>query len=130
MQIEVESMDKTGGFVGYLFLPSEKGGYLNLSEQLVENGFAKMHFTAERSNYYSQLNSAEQRAKESGRGLWKDYVENVEMDVQKQADVKERLINLKKIVVTEVFPGLRFAAQNHDEGLKIKIIKNLFFKEL
>lgn len=115
-------MDKAGGFVGYLFVQGEKGSYVNLSEQLVENGFAKVHFTAERSNYYNQLNAAEQRAKEAGRGLWKDYVELVENEVQKQvADVKERTINLKKVVVTEVFPGLRFAAQNYDEGKKLKI---------
>lgn len=111
-------MDKAGGFVGYLFVQQEKGSYANLSEQLVENGLAKVHFTAERSNYFNQLCAAEKRAKEAKLGLWKDYVEkDFEAETQRQAaEVGERKINLKKVVVTEVFSGLRFAAQNYEDG--------------
>lgn len=44
--MEVESIDKAGNFIGWLFVEG-----VNLSVSLVEQGLSKMHFTAERSNY-------------------------------------------------------------------------------
>lgn len=58
----MEGMDKSGSFIGYMFVPSEKGT-VNLSVELVENGLASVHFTAERGNYFNQLQAAEQKAK-------------------------------------------------------------------
>jgi staphylococcal nuclease domain-containing protein 1 len=72
VQIEVESMDKTGGFIGYMFVPTESG-LKNVSEMLVENGLATVHFTADRSAYYNQLLSAEKKAKVNIYNLKKNY---------------------------------------------------------
>ena len=46
VEIEVESIDKGGNFIGWCFIDNT-----NLSVALVEEGFASSHFTAERSNY-------------------------------------------------------------------------------
>lgn len=56
-------MDKSGSFIGYMFVQTEKG-VCNLSVELVENGLASVHFTAEKGNYYNQLCAAEKRAKQ------------------------------------------------------------------
>lgn len=111
-------MDKAGGFIGYLFVKYTDGSYVNLSEVLVENGLATVHFTADKSCYYNSLISAERKAKEQQLHLWKDYIEN-NNDLVKEAqnnDAIERTINFKKVVVAEVLPGLRFAVQIYDDG--------------
>ena len=58
VEVEVEACDKGGNFIGWMFVDGQ-----NMSVNLVEQGFAKVHFTAERSNYYSQLKEAEDKAK-------------------------------------------------------------------
>lgn len=55
----MEATDKGGNFIGWLFVDGT-----NLSLALVEQGLAKVHFTAERSVYYNQLLKAEEAAKE------------------------------------------------------------------
>ncbi|VDN31540.1 unnamed protein product [Gongylonema pulchrum] len=62
VEIEVEGMDKSGSFIGYMFVQTEQG-LCNMSVALVENGLATVHFTAEKGAYYSQLCAAEERAK-------------------------------------------------------------------
>lgn len=112
-------MDKAGGFVGYLLVKNEAGSFVNLSELLVENGFATVHFTADRSSYYNLLISAERKAKEQQLHLWKNYVEN-DFDLKKETqmnDAIDRQINFKKVVVTEILSGLCFAAQSYDDGI-------------
>lgn len=64
VEIEVEGMDKNGNFIGYMFVTSEGGGRAqNLSEVLLEQGLATLHFTAEKSSFFTSLTAAEQRAK-------------------------------------------------------------------
>ena len=58
VEVEVESMDKGGNFIGWLFYDNT-----NLSVSLVEEGLAKVHFTAERSQFYTRLCAAEEKAK-------------------------------------------------------------------
>ncbi|KAK0395145.1 hypothetical protein QR680_001139 [Steinernema hermaphroditum] len=120
VQIEVETMDKAGGFVGYMFVPNEKGGFSNLSELLVENGLATVHYTAERSSYYNQLAAAEERARKARLNIWKDYKEEKQVEHSEQEETVDRKINYKKVVVTEVVKGsLNFACQTFDDGPKI-----------
>lgn len=58
VQVEVEAMDKGGNFIGWLYVDG-----VNLSIALVEEGLAKVHFTAERSSHYKALQQAEAKAK-------------------------------------------------------------------
>lgn len=55
VEVEVESMDKAGNFIGWLHIEG-----VNLSVALVENALSKVHFTAERSAYYKTLVAAEE----------------------------------------------------------------------
>lgn len=59
VEVEVESMDKGGNFIGWVVVEG-----VNLSVALVEEGLAKVHFTAERTNHYKALLQAEAKAKE------------------------------------------------------------------
>ncbi|TNN55761.1 Nuclease domain-containing protein 1 [Liparis tanakae] len=59
VEVEVESMDKAGNFIGWLHIEG-----LNLSIALVENALSKVHFTAERSSYYKTLVTAEDACRE------------------------------------------------------------------
>lgn len=43
VEIEVESMDKAGNFIGYMWVDGT-----NISVHLVSEGFASMHFTADK----------------------------------------------------------------------------------
>lgn len=58
VDLKVETMDKRGGMIGWMFVNN-----MNLSVELVEQGFARVHETAERSQYARQLKQAEERAK-------------------------------------------------------------------
>ena len=64
VQVEVESMDKGGNFIGYMHADG-----INLSVSLVEEGLAKVHFTAERGNYYKPLTAAEEKAKSARKNV-------------------------------------------------------------
>ncbi|EGT54560.1 hypothetical protein CAEBREN_06656 [Caenorhabditis brenneri] len=125
VQLEVESTDKNGNFVGYLFVSPDGNASraTNLSEALVENGLATLHFTAERSGHYNALLAAENRAKKAKKNIWANYTEEQqqeEVEVQ-QADTSERKQNYRQVAVTDVAPGaLRFSAQNIEDGPKIE----------
>ena len=62
-------MDKGGNFIGWLFIDGT-----NLSVALVEAGLAKVHFTAERSNYYKILNDAQEKARAAKLHVSKAYL--------------------------------------------------------
>ena len=68
VEIEVESMDKAGNFIGYLFVDNT-----NLSLHLVQEGYASMHFTAERGAYSNQIRNAEENAKNSKKKIWANW---------------------------------------------------------
>ncbi|ETN74249.1 nuclease-like protein [Necator americanus] len=125
VEIEVEGLDKMGNFIGYLFVTPEAGGKpQNLSELLLDQGLATLHFTAEKSGHYNQLVAAEQRAKAANRNIWQNYKEEEVVPdevVAQQNDVSERRIQYKKVAVTDITKGtLNFAAQLVEDGAKLE----------
>lgn len=125
VQIEVESMDKAGGFIGNLFVRNEKGQLVNFSESLVEEGLSTVHFAAEKSKYYNQLLAAEDRAKKAKLNLWKNYVEEEETAKQVANEPNERKLNLKKVLASSIQKGnLHFTAQSFSDG-NLLGLKNL-----
>lgn len=112
--VEVESQDRRGNFIGWLFVDG-----VNQSVTLVEEGLAKVHFTAERSNHYRALTSAEERAKNAKLNLWSKYVEPKEED-QVKDDVLERKVEHKKVVVTEICEDSSFYVQSVDTGAQLE----------
>ncbi|XP_071791896.1 staphylococcal nuclease domain-containing protein 1-like isoform X2 [Asterias amurensis] len=109
VEVEVESIDKAGNFIGWLFVEG-----VNLSVSLVEQGLSKMHFTAERSNYARVIQAAEEKTKEAKLKIWERFEEPKTTVVVEETT--ERKTNYKHIVVTEIGKELDFFAQLIDSG--------------
>jgi len=115
VEIEVESQDKAGNFIGYLFCENQ-----NLSVHLVAEGYATMHFTADRSNYCNQIQNAQDNAKSGKKRIWKDYVEEAAVEAVEEQEKKEmdseRKVTLTEVLVTEVTEEGKFYACNVSDG--------------
>ena len=118
VEIEVEAIDKGGNFIGWCFIDNT-----NLSVALVEEGFASVHVTAERSNYGRLIAIAEDNAKRRKDRRWANYVEE-EAPTKDEEDEKkddgERKVNYQTIVITEVGDDLHVYGQCVDEGPKLE----------
>merc|ERR1719210_2747098 len=118
VEIEVESIDKGGNFIGWCFIDNT-----NLSVALVEEGFASSHFTAERSNYGRLIAIAEENAKRRKDKIWANYVEEEVKTTEVEDDKKddgERKVNHQTVVITEVNDDAHVYAQHVDEGPKLE----------
>ncbi|KAL3818459.1 hypothetical protein ACJIZ3_004364 [Penstemon smallii] len=107
-QIEVETVDRTGTFLGTLWESKT-----NVAVLLLEAGLAKLHtsFGLDRIPDAHLLVKAEQSAKQKKLKIWENYVEKEEVSngtvVEKRQRKKEEL----KVVVTEVLGGGKFYVQ-------------------
>lgn len=82
IEFEVDSIDKSGGFIGALYFNKTE----NVAITLVKEGLATVHdFSAEGLSWARQLYEAEVEAKESRRNIWSDYDE----EASKAAEVPE-----------------------------------------
>lgn len=126
VSVQVESQDKAGNFIGWLWIEN-----INLSIALVEEGLAAVHPTAERSEHFRALKSAEDSAKEKRLKRWLNHVEDDKEEVQRIEEDKviERKINYEEVLVTEVTPELHFYAQNVEQGPKVESLHNKFRQE-
>ncbi|KAK6171496.1 hypothetical protein SNE40_019673 [Patella caerulea] len=113
VNVEVETIDKGGNFIGWLFVDD-----INLSVSLVEAGLAKVHFSAERSNYYKVLQAAEDKAKKEKLNIWSNYEEPKEEEIKEEPT--DRKISYKTVIVTEVTEALTFYVQNVDNGPQLE----------
>jgi len=125
VEIEVESQDKAGNFIGYLFCEGT-----NLSIHLVTEGYASMHFTADRSNYCNQITNAEDNAKAAKKRIWANYVEEADPVAIEEIDKKEmdaeRKVSLTEVYVSEVMDDCRFYACNISDGPALEtLMENL-----
>lgn len=114
VEIEVETMDKVGNFIGWLWVEG-----VNLSVALVKEALASVHFTADRSPHQRDLQNAEDNAKRKREKIWLDFEEtkNVEISVESS----ERKVNYKTVVITEFKQqDLNFYAQNVEDGPKLE----------
>uniref|UniRef100_A0A8C2ZSS9 Staphylococcal nuclease domain-containing protein n=1 Tax=Cyclopterus lumpus TaxID=8103 RepID=A0A8C2ZSS9_CYCLU len=113
VEVEVESMDKAGNFIGWLHI---EGG--NLSVALVENALSKVHFTAERSR---KLIRSFARGKErNGITIWANYEEKPVEEVVYVTEEKERAANYRAVYVTEICDTLHFYSQDVETGAQLE----------
>jgi len=117
VEIEVESMDKAGNFIGYLFFENQG----NLNVNLVQEGFATCHFTADRSAYGNQIKNAEDNAKQAKKKTWANYSGEEEGEAEKEEMEaltlnEDRRVNYEDVVVTEVTEDGKIYAQNVSDG--------------
>ncbi|XP_001502641.2 staphylococcal nuclease domain-containing protein 1 [Equus przewalskii] len=120
VEVEVESMDKAGNFIGWLHIDGA-----NLSVLLVEHALSKVHFTAERSSYYKSLLSAEEAAKQKKEKVWAHYEEQP-VEVTPVLEEKERSASYKPVFVTEITDDLHFYVQDVETGTQLeKLMENM-----
>ncbi|NWU73440.1 SND1 protein, partial [Pterocles burchelli] len=112
VEVEVESMDKAGNFIGWLHVEG-----LNLSVALVEQALSRVHFTAERSPYCKALLAAEEAAKMRREKVWSHYEEPAVEEVVAVLEEKERTANYKPVFVTEITDDLHFYVQDVETGM-------------
>jgi len=109
VEVQVETIDKGGNFIGWMFVDNT-----NLSLALVEQGLSSVHFTAERSVFFNQLKQAEENARNKRIGIWKDFKEQPKET--HTAEEGERKTVYKKIIVTEIISGIEFWGQSIDNA--------------
>lgn len=120
VSIHIDSTDKAGSScIGWLWTENN----VNLSVALVEEGLATVHFSAEKSDYFRDLKTAEDNAKKQKKRIWANYVEEEveeKREENKEETVTERKVSHEKVIVTEVTAELRFYAQHTDQGAKLE----------
>jgi len=124
VEIEVDSIDKAGNFIGFLWVDNK-----NLSVCLVEEGLSQVHFSAERTSHYRALQIAEDNAKARRAGIWRDWVDQKE-EIKPEDDKVERKVDPKPVLVTEVTPELHVYVQFTDDGDKLEGLMNDLRREL
>jgi len=124
VEIEVESMDKAGNFIGYLFIDGA-----NLSVQLVQEGFASMHFTAEKAQYGNMIKNAEDSAKSAKKRMWANY--SGEQEAEQEVDEakvlnEDRKVNYEKVMISEVTDeGKVYGCHTKDGPALEKLMDNI-----
>ncbi|KAI8374206.1 uncharacterized protein BYT42DRAFT_575441 [Radiomyces spectabilis] len=121
VEIEIENVDKTGSFIGSVFVNGE-----NLAVSLLNAGLATIHeFSANESHYANQLFTAERTARVEKKGLWKDYNEAEEEEAQEEKDdvVMAPRREYIDVVIPEFLSGSHFYVQV--VGPEIRELENL-----
>ncbi|KAF8633360.1 hypothetical protein AX17_004531 [Amanita inopinata Kibby_2008] len=86
VEFEVETTDKTGGFIGSLYLNKTE----NVAITLVKEGLATVHsYSADGLPWARQLYDAEAEAKAAKRNIWTDYDEEAEKAADTQAEASD-----------------------------------------
>ncbi|KAL8502173.1 hypothetical protein ACS0TY_021331 [Phlomoides rotata] len=120
VEIEVETVDRTGTFLGTLWESK-----INVAIPLLEAGLAKLQtsFGLDRIPDAHLLAQAEQSAKQKKLKIWENFVEGEE--VSNGAAVERRQKEELKVVVTEVLEGGKFYVQSVADQKVASIQKQL-----
>ncbi|KAF9094118.1 hypothetical protein BGX23_002501 [Mortierella sp. AD031] len=115
VEIEIESLDKTGGFIGSMWLNKTD----NVAAALLEEGLASIHgYSADQSKHSGLLYSAERAAKQERKNLWANedpdaVVEEEEVDTSKP--IKKDYLD---VVVSEIVSGGHFYVQIINQNIQ------------
>lgn len=112
VEFEVEATDKSGGFIGALYLNKTE----NVAVELVRAGLATIHsFSADNFPWARQLYDAEVEAKKERRHIWTDYDEGaeIEAEVQQENDDAPLKSEYLDVIISDVRTknGLNFSVQ-------------------
>jgi len=121
IQVEVDSVDKGGNFVGTIYVNGQAWGL-----ELVEQGLAKVHHpSGQRLKHYDRLKEAEELAKKSRIGVWSDYdAASEEKKAQEFAATRDAARSNAteaakiSIAVTEILDGSTFWYQQVGDQTK------------
>ncbi|CAG8762154.1 19201_t:CDS:10, partial [Cetraspora pellucida] len=110
VEIEVENVDKVGGFIGSLWLNKTE----NFATLLLQEGLATVHsFSADQSPYSRELYAAEQIAKDEKKNIWSFQDSGLisETNDTATADEAEPRKEYVDVVVSEIVSGGHFYVQ-------------------
>lgn len=97
VEIDVETIDKVGGFIGSLYVNKE-----NFTKVLLEEGFATVHgYSAEQSGHANEYYAAEERAKDARKGLWHDWDPSKEAAAAEEAEAANATGNESEAAQTQ-----------------------------
>ncbi|KAF8265794.1 transcription factor [Lactarius quietus] len=83
VEIEIETTDKSGGFIGALYFNKNE----NAAVTLVSEGLATVHsFSADSLPWSKQLYDAEEEAKKARRNIWSDFDETAAREAEAEAE--------------------------------------------
>ncbi|KAG8990818.1 hypothetical protein FRB90_001602 [Tulasnella sp. 427] len=120
VEVHIEAVDKTGGFIGTLYLTKPDKTVENAAVALTKEGLAYVHHhSAESLPWSKQLFDAETEAKEAKRGVWKNYVEEAEVEVVEQ-DAGALKTQYLDVIISDVrtAPQFGFSVQTlNSEGI-------------
>jgi staphylococcal nuclease domain-containing protein 1 len=107
VEIDIDDIDRIGGFIGTLYVNRE-----SIAKGLLEEGFATVHaYSAEKSGHGNELFAAEMKAKQARKGMWHDWTPEKDEGGENHTDLaggaaKEEPIERKKdyrdVIVTNV----------------------------
>lgn len=110
VEIDVETVDKVGGFIGTLYVNKE-----NFTRSLLEEGLASVHaYSAEQSGHAAEYFAAEKKAKEARKGLWRDWdpskdaeeqEEEPAQDNEVESEAPQRRKDYRDVMLTHVDPS-------------------------
>lgn len=87
VQFTIVNLDKTGGFIGNVYIP---GTHDTLAVLLVKEGLAEVHeYSAQQSGNSTALFEAQDTAQKAKRGMWKDYQGDAEVVAEPEPVVKK-----------------------------------------
>ncbi|RPB24328.1 hypothetical protein L211DRAFT_785307 [Terfezia boudieri ATCC MYA-4762] len=114
VEIDVENIDRVGGFIGTMFIGRE-----NVAKLLVVEGLASVHaYSAGQSPHGSDLFAAEKLAQDAKKGMWHNYDPSQEASQEASLDTltistppngasttpQEKRKDYKDVLVTHVDP--------------------------
>lgn len=107
VEFEVDAVDKSGGFIGSLFLNKE-----NVAVPLVKEGLASVHSnSADGLSWAKLLHDAEEEAKQARCNIWKDYDESKELNtetVTETCQTEQLEVAFFDVIVSDVRVGSGF----------------------
>jgi staphylococcal nuclease domain-containing protein 1 len=122
VDVEVESVDRGGNFIGWLYADGK-----NLTYLLVEEGYGKVHSSADRSSHARLLYDAEGKAREARKRVWEKFQEEpvsneAEEDVpqSQQEEEPERNISYQKVLVVGVLDPVTVCVQLCEKADELK----------
>ncbi|KAL3512036.1 hypothetical protein ACH5RR_024753 [Cinchona calisaya] len=120
VEIEVETVDRTGTFLGSLWESKT-----NMAVTLLEAGLAKLQtsFGTDRIPDAHLLVQAEQSAKRQKLKIWENYVEGEEVSSNPASERRQK--EELKVIVTEVLGGGKFYVQSVSDQKVASIQKQL-----
>ncbi|KAG8932888.1 hypothetical protein FRC02_000398 [Tulasnella sp. 418] len=120
VEVEFEAVDKSGGFIGALYLNKTE----NAAVALVQEGLGTVHdYSAEGLSWAKQLYDAEAEAKKARKNLWKDYDEEAEAAAEITTTETEVAAkpNYQDVIISDVrtSPVFGFSVQFlNNDGIK------------